>query len=122
MDQLADLADLAKRYNAAELLQLRGAKRRAVLACFLAARRAEVLDDLAEMFIRTWENTKASADSHAEQALKALEAEREYQWAMWREVLLMIRSSRTAVDLWHAIHLAARHGSAKHEAGSPGQA
>jgi TnpA family transposase len=103
--KMEQLANLAKRYNAAELLQLRGAKRRAVLACFLAVRRAEVLDDLAEMFIRTWENTKASADSHAEQALRALEAEREYQWQMWREVLQMIRSNRTPVDLWHAIHL-----------------
>ena len=103
--KMEQLANLAKRYNAAELLQLRGAKRRAVLACFLAVRRAEILDDLAEMFIRTWENAKASADSHADQALKALEAERESQWAMWREVLLMIRSSRTPVDLWHAIHL-----------------
>lgn len=99
------LANLAKRYNAAELLQLRGGKRRAVPACFLAVRRTEILDDLAEMFIRTWENTKASAESHAEQALKALETEREYQWAMWREVLLMIRSSRTPADLWHAVHL-----------------
>lgn len=103
--KMEQLADLAKRYNAAELLQLHGAKRCAVLACFLAVRRSEMLDDLAEMFIRIWENTKANADSHADRALQAVAAEQEQQWEMWREVLLTIRTSRTPADLWHAIHL-----------------
>ena len=102
--KMQELATVARRYDISELRDLRPARRRAALACFVAVRRSEMLDDLAEMFIRTWEQTKANAARHADAVALAVQQEREHQWGRLRDLVHVIRTSRTPTDLWGAIH------------------
>jgi TnpA family transposase len=99
-----ELATLAKRYDASELRQLRLSKRRATLACFVAVRRAEQLDDLVDLFIGTWDNARKNAGTHAHRELTAAFEAREKHWELMRELMEAIRASRTASDLWDAVH------------------
>ena len=102
--KMEELASLAKRYEASELRELRLSKRRAALACFVAVRRAELLDDLVDLFIGTWDNARTNADTHAHRELTAAFEAREKHGEVMRELMQAIRSSRTASELWDAVH------------------
>jgi TnpA family transposase len=102
--KVRELSTLAKRYDASELRQLRPARRLAALACFVAVRHGELLDELAEMFVRTWEQTEAKAADFADSEHRAHKAHQEQHRAALGELVGMVQSHREADALFEAIH------------------
>lgn len=102
--KMDELAVIAKRYDAAELRQLRPSKRNTALACFVAVRRTELLDDLAEMFIQIWDKTKATAIVVANAEYQAAKGTHDSHRTLLRDLLHIIRANKEADALWRAVH------------------
>ncbi len=102
--QLEQIAQLASRYAASELFQLSPLRRRALLLSFLVDRRAFLLDALADMAIRVWENTKQGAKEYANIKQEALAAVYESHQTTLSELLSIIDRSHNPEELWYAVH------------------
>jgi len=98
------LAQLAGRYNASELRQLRPARRNALLLCFVVTRHAEMLDTVVDITIRVWEQTKASAKEYSNEQQQALAKSYERYQGILRELLAIIAASKSEHELWRSIH------------------
>lgn len=102
--KVQQLATLAKRYDASELRRLSLSRRRALLGCFVAVRRTELLDELAEMFVRTWAQTEDRAEDFADGEHKAHKAEHAQHRAALAELVRKVQTHQDADALWRAIH------------------
>ncbi len=98
------LAQLAGRYNASELRQLRPARRHALLLCFVVTRHAEMLDTVVDVTIRVWDQAKASASGHANEQQQLLAKSYERYHSILRELLAIISASKSEHELWRGIH------------------
>lgn len=102
--KLESFAEVGSRCTAGELRQLRPARRRTVLACYLVMRRAQLLDGVVELLRRVWDKTCYKAKTHADecrrQAVKADETHRE----ILRDLVGLIRASANEGALWRNIH------------------
>ena len=88
--QQEQFAQLARRYTASELAQLSRARRRALLLCFTADRRAFLLDAAADMIIRIWESTKHGAGEYANIRQQAMASTYEFHQGTLSEILSII--------------------------------
>lgn len=102
--QLERFARLADRYTAPELAQLSRVRRRALLLCFVRERRTFLLDAVAEMLIRVWENTQHRASEHANVLQRAAASAHESQQGVLSEILSIIKKSRDPEELWLSLH------------------
>lgn len=102
--QLEQFAQLASRYTAPELAQLSRSRRRTLLVCFIADRRTFLLDAIAEMIIRVWDNTKLSATEYAGIRQLAAASVHEANQETFSNILSIINGSHSPEDLWSSIY------------------
>ncbi|MFH1842747.1 MAG: Tn3 family transposase [bacterium] len=100
----AHLASLARRYTAAELKQLRRPRRRAMLLSYLAHRHAQQLDTVVDLYIRVWENAKHNSTRYADEKARALTEESDRRTPIFKQLVDIIRASKTHEELWHSVH------------------
>jgi hypothetical protein len=97
--KIEHFARVGVRYHASELRQLKAKRRAIILLCFLYIRCSQLLDAVAELFIRIWENTCATAKSFENayrQVCITLQEERE---KVLENLLEFICRSKTDLEL-----------------------
>ena len=102
--QMERFAELARRYTAPELAQLHRSRRRTLVLCFLVHRHTFLLDAVADMVIRTWDNTKKGAAEYANTRQQAMVSDYELHQNILSELLSIIQKSQDPEVLWHAVH------------------
>jgi hypothetical protein len=102
--QVEHFAQLAHRCTAPELGQISRMRRRALLLCFVRERRTFLLDAVAEMLIRVWENTQHRASEHANVLQRSAASAHESQQGVLSEILSIIKKSRDPEELWRSLH------------------
>ncbi|BBO80872.1 hypothetical protein DSCO28_14380 [Desulfosarcina ovata subsp. sediminis] len=101
---LERFAGQAERYTAPEMAQLGQLSRQALLFGFLFNKRAFLLDAVADMALRIWDNTRHQATEYANLQLQSMSRAYEQQQETLTALLSIIQMSHDPEELWHNIH------------------
>lgn len=101
---LESFAELTRRYTTPEIDQLFKKRKRALILCYLIDRHAQLLDAIADMAIRVWENTNHHADDFANARVKDMAADYEAQQEVLKSIIKLIRISQGPNQLWDGVH------------------
>ncbi len=101
---LESFAELTRRYTAPEIDQILKKKQRTLVLCYLIERYAKLLDAVADMAIRVWENANHHADDYANARAKALAEAYEARDNVLKSLLKVINTSQNPDQLWDGVH------------------
>ncbi len=101
---LESFAELTRRYTTPEIEQILKKRQRTLVLCYLIDRHAQLLDAVADMAIRVWENTGHHADDYANARAREMAEGYEAREKVLKSILKVIKISQNPGQLWDGVH------------------